>query len=553
MMRRPSVAHIASVERAAAEEKSKAEQRKRRLTMTLDGQTFTLSVKRFSTSTEKGQQAGAMSSIVRSHILKATEACGEFAVTIAAAKTGKIVSLTVSRETTIIDVKRRLYSETQQFPPHLQRLRRTFANSMSGGRVEDLEDRLTLGECGVFPGGPKLELLVKTSLQDLCCVGHTRRGDTRSDEEKQEEAEKQRTLVTWRSDAVKGGYAVMSFIPGRKHYWIGMTLHPDGDARQRWDFLVAMLVVLSVALIPLTVAFQEELDAHDLVGFSVLERTIDALFCLHIILNFRTAIISECCLITDARTIAWSYCKGWFWMDLVASFPFDILMQTEEASSKASGGFRLARLVRLGRLVRVASFARMRMSSNGMRLLKLVFYLVTLAHWLGCAWYFVSKIENFRDDEFSVGGKDYMMACEDQAVVPCEPIDDLWALYIFAFRWGLAALASLGGDLRPTTVPQAFLSRSVSLRLSVSLCLSNSLSVPASRCPKPSWRSSSTSWGSMSRATSWARCTRLSSTLMWQTTISYRRCRMQRTGSSCDNFRSICANRSTAIWSVQNL
>eukprot|EP01043_Picozoa_sp_COSAG02_P064641 COSAG02_NODE_9511_length_2191_cov_4.383843_1_plen_693_part_01 len=461
MMRRPSMAHVSTTEMAAVEETSRTEQKKRRLTMTIDGgKTFTLNVKKYSTSVQSGKK-GAMSSIVRAHILKATEACGEFAVPIVAEKTGKIVSINVTRETTIINVKRKLYKETQQFPPQLQRLRRTFANV--SGRIEDLANNQTLGECGVFPGGPKLELMVKTSLQELCCAGQNHRDDTRSEEEKQEEADRQRAVVAGRSDAVKGGYAVMSFIPGRKYYWIGMTLHPDGDARRRWDFLVAMLVVLSVALIPLTVAFQEELDAQNLVGFSVVERVIDALFCLHIILNFRTAIIYERCLITDARTIAWSYCKGWFWMDLVASFPFDAFMQTEEASSKASGGFRLARLVRLGRLVRVASFARMRMSSNGMRLLKLCFYLVTLAHWLGCAWYFVSKIEDFSDDEFSVGGKDQMMDCHpttdaaDRSVVKCQPTSDLWALYIFAFRWGLASLASLGGDLRPATVPQNIL------------------------------------------------------------------------------------------------
>lgn len=461
MLRRPSVSHVSTTGVAAAEEKSKSEQNKRRLTMTIDGgQTCILNVKKFSINVKSGKE-GAMSSIVRAHILKATEACGDFAVPIVAAKTGKIVSINVTRKTTILDVKRKLYLETQQFPPQLQRLRRAFANA--SGKAEDLENDLTLGESGVLPGGGKLELAVKTSLHDLCGAGKQHRDDTLSEKEKQDEADRQRTVIAGRSDAVKGGYAVMSFIPGRKHYWRGMTLHPDGDARRRWECLVALLVVLSVALIPLTVAFQEELDAQNLVGFSVVERLIDALFCLHIILNFRTAVIFERCLITDARAIAWSYCKGWFWMDLVASFPFDLFLQTEDASSKASGGFRLARLIRLGRLVRVASFARMRMSSNGMRLLKLCFYLVTLAHWLGCAWYFVSKIEDFGDDEFSVGGRDQMMDCHpaidgtDRNVVECQPIADLWTLYIFAFRWGLASLASLGGDLKPATVPQNIL------------------------------------------------------------------------------------------------
>ena len=144
--------------------------------------------------------------------------------------------------------------------------------------------------------------------------------------------------------------------------------------------VITVLVVISVVLIPITVAFQEELDEQNLIGFNLMERGIDVLFMMHVVLNFRTAIIIEQDLITNSRTIIWHYCKGWFVMDIVASFPFDILMSNQStAGSKASGGFRLARLLRLGRLVRVASFARMRMSSNGMRLLKLVFYLITIA------------------------------------------------------------------------------------------------------------------------------------------------------------------------------
>jgi hypothetical protein len=459
MIRRPSICQTSLTEMAAKEEKVKTEKRKKKLTMTLEGRTFTLSVKKYVTK----NTSGAMSSIVRSHVIKATEACGDFALSIVAAKTGKIISVTVTRETKIANVKRQLYAETHQLPPNMQRLRK-IVTAANGGRQKDLPDDLKLGECGLYPGGPKLEVVAKTSLPDMCCAGASLGNEEhRSKDEQRQEAEQQVTVVAGRSDAVKGGYAVMSFIPGRTHPWLGMTLHPDGEARQHWDFLVAMLVVVSVALIPLTVAFQEELDEHNLVGFSIAERVIDALFCLHIILNFRTALIRERHLITDLRTIAWNYGRGWFWMDLLASFPFDALLSTDDAGSKASGGFRLARLLRLGRLVRVASFARMRMSSNGMRLLKLVFYLITLAHWIGCAWYFVSKVENFTDDFFSVGGKENMMDCEftlnaaNHSVLECEPIHDVLALYMFAFHWGLSSLASLGGDLRPQTVPQATL------------------------------------------------------------------------------------------------
>jgi len=59
--------------------------------MTIDGHTVTLSVKSYVTKTTG--KAGAMSNIVRSHIVKATEACGDFAVSIVAFKTGRSKSL----------------------------------------------------------------------------------------------------------------------------------------------------------------------------------------------------------------------------------------------------------------------------------------------------------------------------------------------------------------------------------------------------------------------------------------------------------------------------
>lgn len=277
----------------------------------------------------------------------------------------------------ILDVKRKLFKETHELPPHLQRLRRANegmnSNIVGSAKATDLIDHHSLAECGVLPRGTRLEVLMKTSLADLLCVkadGAVAQQTKRTKQENREEADKLRTVNATQSTAVKGGYAVMSFIPGRTQYWLGMTLHPEGDARQRWDALVALLVVISVVLIPITVAFQEELDEQNLTGFNIMERGIDVMFMMHVLLNFRTAIIIERELITSSRAITWQYCKGWFVMDIVASFPFDIFMSSESTTgSKASGGFRLARLLRLGRLVRVASFARMRMSSNGMRLM----------------------------------------------------------------------------------------------------------------------------------------------------------------------------------------
>ena len=99
-------------------------------------------------------------------------------------------------------------------------------------------------------------------------------------------------------------------------------------------------------------------SAQERHGFQIVERTIDGLFITHILVNFRTALHNESSLVTDARVIAMTYIRGWFVVDVLASFPFDLLLSTDSSGSKASGGFRLARLLRLGRLVRVAAFGQ---------------------------------------------------------------------------------------------------------------------------------------------------------------------------------------------------
>lgn len=85
-------------------------------------------------------------------------------------------------------------------------------------------------------------------------------------------------------------------------------------------------------------------------------------------------------------------------------------------------------------------------------------------HWIGCAWYFISKIEGFKDDSFGVGGKEHMMTCQlvvnavNVTVEECKPIDDLLDAYVFTFQWGLSSLADLGAGLLPSTTLQSVLS-----------------------------------------------------------------------------------------------
>ena len=101
-------------------------------------------------------------------------------------------------------------------------------------------------------------------------------------------------------------------------------------------------------------------------------------------------------------------------------------------------------------------------------MVKLVFYVLTLAHWMGCCWYFITKVDGFPETEFSPVSKPHMMVCFDHSssratnttsmVRVCKANTNLLSLYVFVFQWGLSALASLGSELAPETTLECMLS-----------------------------------------------------------------------------------------------
>ena len=66
----------------------------------------------------------------------------------------------------------------------------------------------------------------------------------------------------------------------------------------------------------------------------------DAWFAIDIALNFRTGIITEGSnaeIILDAREIRRKYLRGWFALDILSTFPFDIAVSTITFKSYEQG------------------------------------------------------------------------------------------------------------------------------------------------------------------------------------------------------------------------
>lgn len=137
-------------------------------------------------------------------------------------------------------------------------------------------------------------------------------------------------------------------------------LHHNDTFRIRWDLVVMLLAVYNCIMIPFVVAFEPEAT----LGFELWERTVDILFAMDILVNFRTTFVNEKTgfEISDNKKVALNYAKSLrFYIDLGATVPFEVLLEAFDPSAsskqlKLFGLLKLVRLLRLGRILRYMKF-----------------------------------------------------------------------------------------------------------------------------------------------------------------------------------------------------
>ena len=76
----------------------------------------------------------------------------------------------------------------------------------------------------------------------------------------------------------------------------------------------------------ISIPFRLAFNVPSVQGWAILEATINIIFIIDILINFNTAFYKKGNLVTSRKTIALNYLKFWFWLDLVASFPYDWMM-----------------------------------------------------------------------------------------------------------------------------------------------------------------------------------------------------------------------------------
>eukprot|EP01135_Chromosphaera_perkinsii_P011823 Nk52_evm14s2506 gene=Nk52_evmTU14s2506 len=192
-------------------------------------------------------------------------------------------------------------------------------------------------------------------------------------------------------------------------------IHPYSTFRYHWDVLMMLLLFSTLIILPVALAFETANLIDGTVDFFVIfDLLSDSVFLFDIFLNFRTAGIGEDDEITlEKKQIALDYLGGWFFIDLLSSFPLDLVVEGIAALSGNAGDFsalgatKLFRLLRLFKLLRVLRISRLfrylhrwqeimvTVGENYLRIVKLIFVMILFAHWSGCIQLMVARLMDF--------------------------------------------------------------------------------------------------------------------------------------------------------------
>lgn len=226
-------------------------------------------------------------------------------------------------------------------------------------------------------------------------------------------------------------------------------IFPDSHIKTTWDLGAALCISLQAMLIPVNLAFESVSD-----WWVYLDLAMLVYFTLDILFNFNLAFYELGALITDRRQIAVGYLKGWCFIDVLATIPFDMVMcagftcESETSLLLSLKLFRFSKIIRLVRLAKLNKILFMledisssKLVASGFLFFRLAFILIVMAHWIACIWIFIGF--HNRDSPYN-----WLISFKLEDASNIE-------IYVSALYWSLTTITSVGyGDTRPTNTPE---------------------------------------------------------------------------------------------------
>lgn len=112
------------------------------------------------------------------------------------------------------------------------------------------------------------------------------------------------------------------------------VIYPDSTFKGIWDLFGLVFIIYQAILIPFRLCF--DVDATGVILY--VEDIMDVTFMVDIIVTFNTGFYKKGYLVMKRKDIIKNYMKTWFWIDLVATFPYTWVLggSTSNASTTTS-------------------------------------------------------------------------------------------------------------------------------------------------------------------------------------------------------------------------
>lgn len=125
---------------------------------------------------------------------------------------------------------------------------------------------------------------------------------------------------------------------------------PDSVFPLFLDFITVLIILIDFFLIPLSLSFTEVQASPELDLYSW---AVTGFFCFILIQSFSIAVYIKGQLVYDRFVIANLYFKSYFFIDLVATIPFDSFINAESGSSGSTSLLRIFRFFRILRTLKL--------------------------------------------------------------------------------------------------------------------------------------------------------------------------------------------------------
>lgn len=229
-----------------------------------------------------------------------------------------------------------------------------------------------------------------------------------------------------------------------------VRINPLSFYKRSWDIFLCLLLIYNAIVIPVMICFNIKETIYS--GIFWINRCVDLCFLVDVIVCFETGIFVGEKIIMDMNAIWSTYLKRWFILDLIAAFPFDMVVllsfgaqhfntfDTPEMgyAVQVVNFIKITRLLRILRVIALFSAFEKALlfRYDEITLVKFALFVLFCLHYSACFFSWLDMNVCTQDPTYSI--------FEDTGLAH----GSVGARYLAALYWAYATMATIGyGDV----------------------------------------------------------------------------------------------------------